>query len=400
MAIEIRVPGENERRAATATTMTAFGEELRESQLERQQRIMPRDRMLAAYDGDRPVGLAASFEFTLTISGGEAPAAGVTWVGVLPSHRRRGILRDLMRQQLDDVHARGEPLAILWASEAAIYGRFGYGLAALNASIEADRARFVLRDDPGPRGAVTLVTLEEALQRFPPIYERMRRPGMFARPHEWWEHQRLADPEEWREGASPKFYAVLELDGEDAGFAVYRVKGKWENGFPAGELQIIDAFAVSGEATRELWRFLFGVDLVSTVRAWIFDPASPLLLQVADVRSLHLRLGDGLWLRLVDVEEALRRRSYEGADSVVLEVSDALLPRNDGRYRVGDGVGRTDDKPDVRLSVADLASAYLGGFDFDRLHAAGRVEELTPGAVARASALFRTPLPPFCPEIF
>src|SRR3954471_8867288 len=140
----------------------AFGEETREGEFERFSKMLPRDRWFAAYDGDRPVGTAASFPFRLTVPGGELAAGGVTWVGVLPSHRRRGLLRDLMRRQLDDLHERGEPLAILWASEAAIYGRFGYGIAAPMTEMRGDRSRFALRDDPGPVGTVRIVDSDEA----------------------------------------------------------------------------------------------------------------------------------------------------------------------------------------------------------------------------------------------
>ena len=138
---------------------------------------MPVDRLLAAWDDGRPVGVTASYPFSLTIPGGDAPAAGVTWVGVLPSHRRRGILRELMRRQLDDVHARGESLAILWASESLIYGRFGYGIAAPQTQIDAERSSFGLRDDAGARGVLRLVTVEEAAELFPPVYERIRGNG-------------------------------------------------------------------------------------------------------------------------------------------------------------------------------------------------------------------------------
>ena len=134
--------------------------------------------------------------------------------------------------------------------------------------------------------------------------------------------------------------------------------------------------------------------------AHLFDPASPLFLSVVDPRALHLSVRDGLWLRIVDVLEALRLRSYAGDGSVVLDVRDESMPENAGRYRVGAVVERTDDEPDLALDVADLASAYLGTFGFERLASAGRVEELRAGALAAASALFRTPFPAYCPEVF
>ncbi len=363
---------------------------------------MTLDRVLAAWDGGRPVGGTASYRFELTIPDGRSPAAGVTWVSVLPSHRRRGILSELMRRQLDDVHARGEPLAILWASESAIYGRFGYGIAAPATAMDAERSAFALRDGSGQRGSVRLLTADEAAELLPPVYERVRhtRAGLLSRTEDWWRHALLADPEHWREGRGPKFYALLEIDDEPAGYAVYRFASKWEDGTPKGEVRVMDAFAGSPEATAELWRFLFGIDLVVRVKADTIDPAWPLLLMVADPRRLHLSVSDGLWLRLVDLESALRARSFAAGDPVVLEVTDEMFTRNAGRWTVGSTPGRSDGDADVALDVADLACTYLGAFSFERLAAAGRARELRSGGLARATALFATPLPPYCPEGF
>jgi predicted acetyltransferase len=373
---------------------------------ERMQRFLDQitaERMHAAWENGSIVGGAGAFAFNLSVPGGDLPTAGVSVVGVYPTHRRRGVLRSLMRAQLDDAHERGEPLAALWASESAIYGRFGYGAAGPAFVLNADRAAFRLRDNPKPVGAMRLVEQGEAREAFPPIYDRIRPTiaGMLTRTQDVWDVYRLADEEFMRRGAGPKFYALYERDGRAEGYATYRIKANWEQGVPQAELRVIEAVATDPLATRELWRFLFGIDLVKTVSSFIFDPGSPLFLLVADPRRLDLRLSDGLWLRLVDVEAALRARSYAYGDSVVLEVADELCPWNVGRYRVGGGAAeRTDEAADLRLDVADLGSAYLGAFDFERLADAVRVEELRPGAVARASVLFRTPRPPFCPEMF
>ena len=307
----------------------------------------------------------------------------------------------MMRTQLDDLHERGEPLAILWASEAPIYGRFGYGVAVPELNIDAERARFAWRDDPGPAGAVRIVERDEAREIFPPLYDRIRRetPGFVTRNHDWWEHYKLADPEHWRRGAGPKFFALLELDGEPAGFAMYRIKQSWEHGYSTSELRVGDAFATSGRATRELWRFLFGIDLVQRVHGRV-DPALPLFLMVTDARNVQLRVFEGVWLRLVDVGAALADRDYATDDAVVADVRDEFCPWNAGRWRLGRDARRTDEEPELELDVADLASVYLGAFDFHRLAAAERVRELTPGALERASAVFRTTRPPYCPEDF
>jgi predicted acetyltransferase len=401
VAVEVRNPAEDELRAAMVAGETSFGEELKDEDFGRHSKTMPLERFFAAYDDGRPVGTAGAYPFRLTIPGGELAAGGVTWVGVLPSHRRRGILRQMMRRQLDDLHERGEPLAILWASEAAIYGRFGYGIAAPAMRIDAERARFGWRNDPGPTGAVRLVDRDEARRTFPPLYDAVRSdiPGFVTRNDDWWEQYRLSDPEHWRRGAGPKFFALLELDGEPAGFATYRIKPGWEEGYSTGQLLVGDAVAISSAATRELWRFLFGVDLVARVQGRI-DPGLPLFLMVTDPRNVQLRVTDGLWLRLVDLEAALAGRAYASDGFVVAELRDDFCPWNAGRWRLGPEPARTDDEPELELDVADLASVYLGAFDFHRLAAAERVRELKPGALDRASVLFRTSRPPHCPEDF
>jgi predicted acetyltransferase len=223
---------------------------------------------------------------------------------------------------------------------------------------------------------------------------------MIGRSDVWWTELRLADPKSWRRGASQKFFAVVERDGVPEGYATYRVKEGWEDSLPRAAVQPAEVVATTTEAELALWRYLHSIDLAATVEAHIVDPATPLLLGVRDPRALGARVVDALWLRLVDVEAALRARSYTGGDSVVLEVRDEVCPWNEGRFRVGAGAGRTEDTADLALDVRDLASAYLGAFDFHRLAHAGLVEERRPGALTAASSLFRTDLPPFCVEVF
>jgi predicted acetyltransferase len=306
-----------------------------------------------------------------------------------------------MRAQLEDIRDRGEPLAALWASEEAIYRRFGYGLASLGCELSLQRGYQDLRVPPTPGASVRLITLEEAKELVPPVYDRIRlsTPGMYARTPTWWETRILDDPPDRREDGAAKNVAFLEVDGKPAGYALYRVISKWDAGQNVGHVRVLEAMAE--EAELELWRFLFGLDWVETFRGAHVPPDHPLLHGLTYPRRLKLRLGDQLWLRLVDVGAALAARSYVGEDTLVLDVSDDFLPENSGSWRVGSGgVQRTEEAADLALGVEELGSIYLGGFGATELARAGLVRELTEGAAMRANALFATPRKPWTPEIF
>lgn len=250
--------------------------------------------------------------------------------------------------------------------------------------------------------SVRMVDAEEAFRLFPPVYDAVRatRAGMLSRSQTWWKDLRLADPESWRRGSSKRFYAVFESDGTPQGYASYRIKNEWEDGHSKSEVLVVEAFALSPAVELAVWRYLHEIDLTVKLDAHSFDPGSRLFLNVLDPRALGIRFGDALWLRLVDLDAALRARSYKPGASVVVEVTDELCPWNAGRYRVGEDAGRTEDSADLALDTADLATAYLGAFDFQRLAYSGRAEELVGGAAEAATVLFRTDLPPHCPEVF
>jgi predicted acetyltransferase len=369
------------------------------------ERILPLstpERFHVAWDGDSAVGGAGVFPLELTVPGGVVPTCGTTTVGVLPTHRRRGILSGLMRAQLDDAHERGEPLAALWASEGGIYGRYGFGVASLQGSFDIERNHAALRDPAGP-AEIRLVGAEDALDLISPIHDEARGsiPGTFARSRAWWELRRMADSEGMRQGGGELVRAVLEIDGRPAGYALYRVHADFEHGSSTGHVHVIEALAATPQATHALWQFLLGIDWLRSLRAFLVPHDHPLFLLAAESRRLNYRTGDGLWVRLLDVGAALSARSYAGEERVVLDVRDEFCPWNEGRWALEGGAAeRTDAEPDLRLAVADLATPYLGGFTFADLARACRVEELTAGAIARADALFRTDRAPWCPEIF
>ena len=361
-------------------------------------------RMHAAFDDGAIVGGAGAFSFRMTVPGGASvQTAGVTIVGVLPTHRRRGILRAMMRAQLDDVHERGEPLAALFASEETIYGRYGYGLASLNVQFEIGRAHGLFRPDVETAGSVRLVDAATAAVQMPGVYDSVRSvtPGMLERPASWWEHRLLADPEEFRFGGSPKHFAVLEVDGEPRAYAIYRLHVSFGDLGPETKLQTLEVMADDALVTASIWRYLLDVDWTKTVVARLQPVYHPLLLLLARPNHARPTLSDGLWVRMVDVQAALSARDYATEGRVVFEVRDGFCPWNEGRWKLEGGeASRTDDEADIALDVAELGAVYLGGFTFRDLHRAGLIEELRQGAVYGADAIFRGEVAPWCPEIF
>ncbi|HET7483676.1 MAG TPA: GNAT family N-acetyltransferase, partial [Actinomycetota bacterium] len=402
----IRPIQKDETEAFLSTLQTAFGFPLDRAVIPNFERKIVRDRMHVALDGDVVVGTAGTIPFTLTIPGGEMPTSGVTMVSVLPSHRRQGLLRQMMRRLLDDAHARGEALAILWASEDAIYQRFGYGPAADTKSIAAERDRVSFVNDPGPIGRTRLIDEQERLKQIPPIYDAVRRvtPGMYVRTDTWWETHSLYQSERGRDRDGPLLCALFEMDGVPEAYALYHVKPEWgDDAVPQGRVDVDEVMATTPRAEREIWRFIFGIDLIQRVHAYYLPPDPPLFLMVAEPRRLRLSHTELLWLRLVDVEAALRARSYATTDSLAIEVIDEFCPWNEGTYRIDGSTGsvdRTDGPADLRASAAALAAPYLGGFTFSHLARADRIEVLNEGALERADAMFATPRPPWCPENF
>lgn len=378
-----------------------FGNEATDEDAERFSKWLPLERMHAAWDGDEVAGGAGAFPFETTVPGGRVRAAGVTVVGVHPTHRRRGVLRELMRAQLDDIHERGEPIAYLWPSESTIYGRFGYGLASWQLDLDVPRDRSGFAAPVDPYGCVRRVTREEALAAFPVVYDAVldERPGMFARSGEWWQSRVLS--EKPRVPGPQHQRVLLEADGRPQAYAIYSVHQEWAAGSSAGHVRVIEAMGRTPEATRAIWRFLLDLDWTTSIRADKLPTDHPFLLLLAEPRRAKARLGDALWVRLVDVGAALSARSYTGDGSIVFDVRDAFCPWNEGRWRVSAaGVARTDAEPELALDVAELGAVYLGGIAFAQLREALRVRELAPGAVGRADELFRTDRAPWCPEIF
>ena len=364
----------------------------------------PIERSVAAFDAGRITGGAGVYPFDMTLPGlTTAPTAGVTWVGVLPTHRRRGALTAMMRHQLHDIHARGEALAVLLASESVIYWRFGYGLATTQVEYEIEREHTALAVPREPSGRVVLVDEDEARKALPEIHERVRlqQPGDVTRTDGWWANFFRA-----RAGGrlGPRFYALHEdASGAVDGYAYYRLS-QWAPGNVTRGTMVQDLGALNLDAYVALWQYVTDLDLTNRATTTPRPLDEPLRHLLADPRRLKpMSVYDYLWCRVVDVAAALPLRRYPVAERIVLEVRDALCPWNEGRFVLDAGPDGASCAPvaggesaDIALSVADLGAVYLGGTRLGSLARADRIEELTPGAVRRADLLFSNDVEPFC----
>jgi predicted acetyltransferase len=410
-------PGEFD--AFCEVPLEAFNDADRSAEAIEQERVVFEfDRSVAAFDGEAIVGTAAAYSFQLTVPGGVVEAGGVTFVSVLPSYRRRGILSAMMHHQLADIVARGEPVAALFASESVIYGRYGYGCASGQLSLTIRRGEGGLNPAAAAgagtgqgSGRLRAGQPGELRTELAKVYDLAvrHRPGMMARDERWWQCI-LADPEISRRGMSPLKCLLAGDEAGSRGYALYRTKPDWdEDGLPFGRLSVRELIAADGEPTAALWADLLTRDLIGEVVARQRPVDDPLLDMLADRRRARAYLTDGLWIRLTDVPAALRSRRYSCAVDVVLEVIDELLPANAGRWRLqcpgpADGATasceRTTAAADIVLPVAALGAGYLGGARLGALTTAGLVTECRKGALAMLSAAMYSDPAPWCPSMF
>ena len=394
--------------AFAAAVAAAFHDEPEGPWIERARAVHEHERAWAVRDAGRIVGTASSVGFELTVPGGPVPMAGVTAVGVRPTHRRRGVLTSLMRAQLEALRDGGEAIAGLWASEARIYGRFGYGLATHVAQLEVRTPQASLLPGLDGGGLVAdLLRPADARVDLQAVHDAVRpgQPGLLDRAGPRWDRL-LDDPEGERDGAKPlRALVVRDETGAPQAYAVYAVRVADDGIDQDGEALVREVLAATPAGRVAVWEQLLGLDLVRRLR-WADGPADVgVALLLADPRAARAQLGDGLWLRLVDVDRALAQRRYATDLDVVVDVADPVLPVNAGRHRLAGGpsgatCAPTTDAPDLRLGADTLAAAFLGGPSLRALADAGRVEELTRGVVDAAASAFRSPREPWCADGF
>lgn len=360
-------------------------------------------------DGSELAGFHATYPLrAYPVPGAEVSCGWLTWVGVHPNHRRRGILRSMIEFHFEDCLANGEAISALTASEPPIYGRFGYGMAAATLSLSLAR-RAALRPVAGS-DALDIDLLEwdagihgpivaEIHQGYARLPEGLGRPGWATRETPELRTAREADPPLTRDGReSLRLLLVRDDDGTPVAFATFRRTVAWERGGPEGTVHVREAVALTPAAAHRLWSTLLDLDLTSRVKAGIVAVDDPIVSLIVDIRAALADYQDHTWVRILDLPRALAERRYAGDVDVVLEVRDGMLPANAGRWRVrADAwqhaeVTRTDDEPDLVLDIRELGAAHLGSTSLAALAQAGLVEVRTPDKLAAAAAAWSWPV--------
>ncbi len=397
MQIEYRSISEDEWPEFHQKLFSTFLEDPTEAGRERLKVRLEHDRTIAAFDMGEIVGTAGTDTFELATPGGQVAAGGLTVVSVAPTHRRRGIMTNMISHHLDDCRRRGEPVSILWAEESHIYGRFGYGPATLAANLVIPTKRVSL--SVASVGAVESITVDEARKLLPPIYEQSRRrPGSLSiAPHLWAGY--FEDPEEWREGRSAQRYAIYREGGEDTGYTTYRVKGDWTDDFPNGKVFVGDLHAVTPAAYGALWAYLLGHDLVEELRADLRPVAEPLDLMVDDFRRIKRTTNDGMWCQILDVNSALSSRRYQVEDTLVIEVPDHGVYRLEGGPEGAACRSVSDVKADITVTLDALSACYLGETRFGQYAQTGKAQA-SDEVLRRADLMFGWHERPWCPFVF
>lgn len=364
------------------------------------------ERGFLAEDDERIVGTLGSFDLDMTVPGGSVPCAGTTWVSVAPSHRRRGVLRRMMEAHLSEAVEHGDVIAALWASDSAIYQRFGYGRAAESVSIDLDRPMARFREAAPAPEHVQMISKEDAAELLPPLYERIRRdiPGTFARSEPWWKYRHLRDTPERRGGRSALRIAVSSApDGRPTGYAVFRVESRYEGGHSNDTVHVVELLGSTPGSWSALWSLVLGLDLATRVKAPFRPSDDPLFEYLAGVRRVERTLTDTVWVRLLDVERALTSRTYGQPGALTIAVDDAMGFAN-GAYRLEwDGhrieCGGTSGPADLEIDVSILGGAFLGRPVFAAAALAGTIGGSIEAAML-ADRMFGYHRSPYCPEVF
>ncbi len=367
------------------------------------------DRLWVAHDGERICGTFRSWATEVTVPGGaRLPTAAVSGVTVLPTHRRRGILRGMVAAEHAAIRERGEVVALLHAAEYPIYGRFGYGPGTLEATWLLDtRTASIVRPATGrveyaKPGPEVIPTIRDVYDRY-----RVGQPGEIRRMDVRWQGELGLTPGVW----SPAWKGFLVLHRDDAGtvdgYARYsRTEDRWDANRPANVLTLDELHALTTDAYATLWRFLAEMDWVGSVKAPRRPREDRLPWLLANARDAQLtEVTDGLWVRLFDVAAALAARTYEHEGRIVAEVLDPELPGGRSRLRLDAGPDgatcvETTETAELTIPIGALGAAYLGGTSLHSAVLATGHDEHRAGALDRLDRLLRTADEPWSSTFF
>jgi predicted acetyltransferase len=372
--------------------------------LVRMRKLFEPQRARAAFDGSRIVGTLGVFSFTMTVPGGTIPVAGTTQVTVQVTHRRRGVFSEMMRAHLEEAVEHGDAGAALWASDSAIYGRFGYGMASWSTELANDRRHVDfhrLAADPAP---VEIVDVDEVREPAITVYDRVRAevPGMMSHTAGWWD--RVFSDMPWnRNGAGRARYGLVTQGGVPTGWTKYRIKDRDEDdGHPSQDVVVVQLYADTPGAWSGLWSHVLSHDFGHTIHADVRPIDDPIHSLLGGVRRVRTRVSDGLWFRILDVPRVLEARSYDVADSVAITVNDPL-GFTTGSYRIevesGSAAVAAAADGEIAIDIEDLSALSLGGRSARELAAAGRIGG-EAAAIGRLDRLFRGRRAPWSPIIF
>ena len=384
--------------------------------LEMQVRSVPEDGRFAAevvgahVDPTTYPGIYGVRPMQLSVPDGDGhgrvvPVAGLTWVGVHPDHRRRGLLTAMMRHHFEQTRREGGYLSALHASEPGIYGRHGYGLASLELEVSVGRGSTFTAphlEDEAAGITTRLGTVNDpgmsARRRQIDLDQLTTSVGTIVGSPEFYDELSHVTADEVRDSEPPRILIAVR-EGRDVGYTVFRRKHKWPNSRPAAEVSVTSLSG--GPAARlVLMRRVTDLDLSGSVTVSGIGSGDPVLSWVQGPRGLSdVKPFDSLWMRLVELPTALAARGYEADCDVVVDVADEAAPWNAGRWRVHvkDGTGeatRTEAEPEVSLPVAALGAAYLGMANLAEMQRAGTVAEHRPGAARDLWRAFRTDVGP------
>jgi predicted acetyltransferase len=380
--MELRAITDDEVTAFRECMMQTFGDDPQDADPDGDRRFratLPLAQAWGVFDRGALVATAGSFDLSLGMpGGGSLPMAGLTMVSVRPTHRRRGLLTQLMARYVEDARARGYAIGGLWASEAVIYGRFGFAIGAWGDAVEVTGAQHLAIDGAGD--GIELADEAFARELLPDIYARATaaRPGVLRRSSAWWRERRFIEAPYQRRGASRRRHVLAMREGAAVGYVQYRQRGGFTDGRPSGKLEIIELVGVDARATASLWKYACSADLFPTVTWWNAPVDDPLVHLASDVRRIVRRRNETLWLRIEDARAVLAARGFD--DSIALRVGDHTYGRG----------------PAVEVAPRALPALVMGASRASELAQAG----LLTGDVVAAERAFVTPVAPWCAEIF